>query len=290
MTDSQPIQYPKIDPQLERSLLGIEIPPCPEILLRIMTEMHKQEPDYHRLADLISADVALAAGLIKTTNSPFFARSQRARSVHDALTILGLRNASHTIAGIILRNIFPNTPNMVRFWDTSARTARLSAWLAYKLDIPGFHADDAYTFGLFHDCGIPILLVRFPQYKEVLGQANRNTQTEFTAIEESLVQTNHAIVGSALTRSWWLPEDMSLSIRHHHDLSVLAPNSNLPKIHRQYIATTQLAEHFSQQQLGLDFTEEWPKFRTASLETLQIDEEDLEFLYNEARQVVSATE
>jgi HD-like signal output (HDOD) protein len=290
MTASPSSHDPKIDAQLERSLLGIEIPPCPEILIRIMAEMHKEEPDYHRLTNLISADVALSAGLIKTTNSPFFARSQRARSVHDALTILGLRFASHTIAGIILRNLFPNTPNMVRFWDASARTARLCAWLAYKLDIPGFHADDAYTFGLFHDCGIPVLMVRFPQYKEVLAQANRNSQTEFTLIEESLIQTNHAVVGSALTRSWWLPEDMCQAIRHHHDLTALVPNSPLPKAHRQFIATTQLAEHFSQQQLGLDFTEEWPKFCAASLKTLQIDEEDLEFLHNEAKQIVSAAE
>lgn len=290
MTDSPSIQPPKIDPQLERSLLGIQLPPCPQILIRIMAEMHKEEPDYHRLSDLISADVVLAAGLIKTTNSPFFARPQRARTVHDALSILGLRAASHTIAGIILRNLFPNTPNMVRFWDASARTARLCAWLAYKLDIPGFHPDDAYTFGLFHDCGIPLLMMRFPQYKDVLGQANRNTQTEFTAIEESLVHTNHALVGSALAQSWWLPEDMCRAIRHHHDLTALAPDSILPKPQRQFIATTQFAEHFSQQQLGLDFTEEWPKFCAASLETLQIDEEDLEFLYAEAKQIVSAPE
>jgi HD-like signal output (HDOD) protein len=290
MTDSPSIQPPKIDPQLERALMGIEIPPCPDILIRIMAEMHKEEPDYHRLGNLISADVALSAGLIKTTNSAFFARSQRARSVHDALTILGLRVASHTIAGIILRNLFPNTTRMERFWDASARTARLCAWLAHKLDISGFSADDAYTFGLFHDCGIPILMLRFPQYKEVLGQANRNTQTEFTAIEESLVHTNHAIVGCALSQSWWLPEDMCQAILHHHELTALTPDSTLTKSHRQFIATTQFAEHFSQQQLGLDFTEEWPKFCAASLQTLQIDEDDLEFLYTEARQIVAAPE
>jgi HD-like signal output (HDOD) protein len=290
MTDSPSIQAPIIDPQLERSLLDIEIPPCPEILIRIMGEMHKEEPDYHRLSNMISADVALSAGLIKTTNSPYFARAQRARSVHDALTILGLRVAGHTIAGIILRNLFPNTPNMVRFWDASARTARLSAWLAHKLDIPGFHPDDAYTFGLFHDCGIPILMVRFPNYKEVLGLANRDTQNEFTKTEEALVNTNHALVGSALAQSWWLPEDMCLAIHHHHDLKALTPDSTLPKFHRYYIATNQFAEHFSQQQLGLDFTQEWPKFSAACLETLQIDEEDLEFLYTEAKQIVAASD
>jgi hypothetical protein len=70
-------------------------------------------------------------------------------------------------------------------------------------------------------------------------------------------------------------------------LKALAPDSALPKSHRQFIATTQFAEHFSQHQLGLDFTQEWPKFSSACLETLQIDEEDLEFLYAEARQIVA---
>ena len=74
MTEHSPSKHSTTDLQLERSLLGIEIPPCPDILVRIMNEMHKEEPDYHRLSDLISADVALAAGLIKTTNSPFFVR------------------------------------------------------------------------------------------------------------------------------------------------------------------------------------------------------------------------
>lgn len=290
MTDSPPTLTPKHDPLLERTLLDIGIPPCPEILIRIMVEMNKEEPDYHRLSNIISADVALSAGLIKTTNSPFFVRSQRVRSVYDALTVLGLRVASHTIAGIILRNIFPSTPSMVRFWDSSARTARLCAWLAHKLDIRGFIPQDAYTFGLFHDCGIPVLMGHFSGYKEVLAQANHDSLNEFTASEDAHLKTNHAIVGNALARSWWLPEDMCLAILHHHSMTALAPNSTLPQSIRQFIAITQFAEHFSQQQLGLDITQEWPKFSAESLKTLQIDEDDLEFLYTEAAQIVATAE
>lgn len=287
MTDSSSTASEKHDPLLERALLEIGIPPCPDILVRIMAEMGKEEPDYHRLSNIISADVALAAGLIKTTNSPFFARTQRARSVHDALTILGLKASSHTIAGIILRNIFPSTPNLTRFWDASARKARLCAWLANKLDIHGFNADDAYTFGLFHDCGIPVLMARFPNYRDVLGQANLDSQHEFTASEDSVLKTNHAEVGSALAHSWWLDADMCLSIRNHHNLTALAPGSTLSKPNRLFIATVHFAEHFSQQQLGLDLTQEWSKFGAACLETLQIDEDDMEFLYSEAKQIVA---
>lgn len=290
MTDEQPKYHAKADPQLEHSLLEIEIPPCPEILIRIIAETGKEEPDFNRLSELISADVALAGGLLKTTNSPFFIRPQRARSVHDALSILGLRVASHTIAGIILRKAFPESPSMIRFWEASARTARLCAWLAARLDIPGLNADDAYTYGLFHDCGIPVLIGRFPNYKEVLGAANLDAETEFTVREEALVQTNHAVVGCALAQKWWLPEDMYVAIRHHHQVKALAPESDLPLNSRLFIATTQLAEHIVQEQLGLDMTQEWPKLGAASLRALKVDDEDLSFLYSEAQQILRTAE
>jgi HD-like signal output (HDOD) protein len=124
----------------------------------------------------------------------------------------------------------------------------------------------------------------------VLGEANRNSQNEFTASEESLVKTNHALVGSALAQSWWLPEDMCLSIRHHHDLKALAADSTLPRSHRLFIATTQFAEHFAQQELGLGITQEWPKFVNLCLQTLQIDDDDLEFLYAEARKILTSSD
>jgi HD-like signal output (HDOD) protein len=286
MTEDRQRIQPKTDPLLERTLLEVEIPPCPEILIRIIAEMHKDEPDFNTLTDLISADVSLAAGLLKTTNSPFFLRPQRARSVHDALSILGLRVVSHTVAGIILRKAFPDAPSMVRFWDASARTARLSAWLAMKLDIPGLNADDAYTYGLFHDCGIPVLIARFPNYKEVLAAANSDADVEFTAREEALLQTNHAAVGCALAQKWWLPEDMYVAIRHHHQAKALEPGSNLPLNSRMFIATSQFAEYISQQKLGLEMTQEWSKLGAGCLRTLKIDNEDLDFLFEEARQVL----
>jgi HD-like signal output (HDOD) protein len=288
MTEDRQRFKQQSDPVLERTLLEVEIPPCPDVLLRIIAEMQHEEPDFNRLTDLISADVSLAAGLLKTTNSPFFIRPQRARSVHDALSILGLRVVSHTVAGIILRKAFPDSPSMVRFWDASARTARLCAWLAMKLDMPGLNADDAYTYGLFHDCGIPVLIGRFPDYKEVLAAANADPAKEFTAREEERVQTNHAAVGCALAQKWWLPEDMYVAIRHHHQVKALQPGSALPQSSRMFIATAQFAEYISQQHLGLDLTQEWPKLGPGCLRTLKIDDEDLAFLLDEANAILSS--
>jgi HD-like signal output (HDOD) protein len=207
------------------------------------------------------------------------------------LVILGLNVASRAVAGIILRKTFPTVPNMDRFWDASSRFARLSGWLALQLQSVELPAEDAYTFGLFRDCGIPVLLKRLPSYSSVLNSANNETERGFTQVEDAVLPTNHAMVGCVLAQSWWLPEEICLAIRHHHDRSVLTTTTSPPPLlSRKLIAVTQLAEHFVQQQLGLSFTQEWGKLGEACLNLLDLEASQLEALAFEAAPVIAADE
>ncbi len=279
----------EVDNLIERSILDVGIPPCPVILDRFITEARRDEPDFSRLATIIGTDVGLSAGLIKTANAPYFGMRQRVRSVNEALAILGLKTASRAVAGLILRKTFPNIPNLERFWDASARIAHLSGWLAQHFDIRGLRAEDTYTFGLFRDCGIPVLLGRFPHYEKVLAEANNDAERSFIAVEETALPTNHAMVGCILAQSWWLPEEICLAIRNHHDLVALESlGSKLPMQSRRLIATSQLAEHIVQRQFGLSLTQEWTKLGSACLKILELEETQLEALYIEAEPVLNA--
>jgi HD-like signal output (HDOD) protein len=279
-----------VDDLLARSIIDIGIPPCPSILDRFMSESQKDDPDYNRLAHIIGADVSLSASLIKTANSPYFGTRQRVRSANEALAVLGLNTASRAVAGIILRRTFPHVPNLERFWDASARIARLSGWLAQQFEL-GIRPEDAYTFGLFRDCGIPVLLAKFPVYPSVLAAANQDAVRSFTDIEDAALPTNHAMVGCLLAQSWWLPEEICLAIRSHHDLVALeSDKSSLPIISRKLVAASQLAEHIVQQQLGLSRTQEWLKLGQACLNVLGMSEEFLEAMYLEATPIAAADE
>ena len=97
MTTPTPDPTRQVDGVLERSLRDLDIPPRPLILDRIRDEMHRPEPDPGRIARLIGRDVGLAAGLIKTANSPYFGYTLRARSVAEALLMLGLDTASREL-------------------------------------------------------------------------------------------------------------------------------------------------------------------------------------------------
>ncbi|MBK8121648.1 MAG: HDOD domain-containing protein [Sulfuritalea sp.] len=280
-----------LDSLMEGSLRDIGIPPRPAILERISSEMLREEPDYKRLATIIGADVALSAGLIKTANSPFFGYRIRARTINEALMLLGLDVASRALAGIILRRVFPNSLHLERFWDASARIARVSGWLARRVGNQKLRPDDAYTFGLFRDCGIPVLMMRFPEYKGILARANSEEELGFTAIEEAQLPTNHAIVGCMLAHSWWLPEEIYLAIRYHHDPKVIATPSITPPLTSRYrIAISQFAEHLVQRHTGLSHTHEWPKLGEACLKLLDIAEDDIEDILAEAVPVIAAEE
>ncbi len=290
-TTDTPPPPSQVDTLVEGSLKDIGIPPRPAILDRISREMLKEEPDYKRLANVISADVGLAGSLIKTANSPFFGYRNRVRSINEALMMLGLDVASRAIAGIILRKAFPNSPHLERFWDASARIARVSGWLARYAGNHKLRPDDAYTFSLFRDCGIPVLMRRFPDYSRVLTRANSEEKLGFTAVEEAQLPTNHAMVGCLLAQSWWLPEELCLAVRHHHDLATIETPSLTPPLTSRYrIAIAQFAEYLVQRHTGLGHTREWPKLGAACLKLLDIAEDEIDGILAEAVPVIDAGE
>ena len=280
-----------IETLLETSLKDIGIPPRPVILERFSVEMLKPEPDYKRLSTIIGADVGLSAGLIKTANSPYFGYRRRVRSINEALMTLGLEVTSSAIAGILLRKAFPDSLRLERFWDASARIARLSGWLAQYLGIHGLRPEDAYTFGLFRDCGIPVLLRRHPEYRQILAQANEEGERRFTDIEDSHLPTNHAMVGHVLALSWWLPADISLAILDHHEVTMVETTPFAPPLASRYrIAIAQFAESLLQRHTGLSHTEEWPKLGAACLQLLNIAESDIDGILAQSVRVMEAEE
>lgn len=290
-TRGRPNGRPSLANALDDAIRAIDIPPRPQIIDRIRVEVLSENPCFHRIGQLIKADVGLAAGLLKTANSPYFGLRTRVRSVSEALVLLGLELTARAVAAISLRRAFPNSAHYVRFWDSSARIAALSGWLAQTLAPPGLNAADAYTFGLFRDCGIVILLRRFADYRQTLARANGDAERSFTAVEQADYPTDHAVVGSLLATEWWLPEEICQAIRAHHEPSAIAClGADPPLVGSRLIAVSQTAEHLLQQLTGASRTQEWTKLGQASLLLLGLTEESLRELHAEAATILAATD
>lgn len=192
------------------------IPPCPTILTRLVKEMREDEPDFRRVAQLIGADVGLAATMLKTVNSPFYGLRAKATTVQQAVALLGLRNITQTITGLLLANAFPVAQSrlMAKFWRDSVRVAYAAAHLAAHTGVGD--RQDAYTFALFRDIGVAVLLRRHRDYEAFFGEAVATPDMTLPELEGERYGTTHCEIGAALAQSWLLPDALCEGIAVHH--------------------------------------------------------------------------
>ncbi|MBS1141223.1 MAG: hypothetical protein H6R13_2676 [Proteobacteria bacterium] len=275
-------QPDEMEKRMKIEIREIGIPPRPTILSEIEQETAKDEPDFIKLAKLLSQDVGLSASLIKVANSPYFSFGKKVPTVQEAMLVLGLKLVVQTVAGLALQQVFKHVPNMERFWDSSASNAQISSWLARQIGKKwAIRPEDAYTFSLFRDCGIPVLLSPFPEYQAILAQANSERKLAFTDIEDQAMGINHAVVGADLAGNWLLPEETCLAIRHHHDAGIFANESAIPERTKVLVAISHLAEYLMQQEAGRGQSCEWEKLGTACLSCLGIDTDQLQSICDE---------
>ena len=270
--------FPQTDPgsELARLLGDIVIPVRPQIIADLMKERARDEPDFLLIQRLIKADVSMSAAMLKAANSPLFGVRSRVTSVAQATQLLGLKHVLTVAMGVAMRQSLQgcDAVSLDRFWDSAEATATICARMAKQLRATD--PDEAYSFGLFHDCGIPLLTRRFAHYKDVLRSANAASSMAFTDIEDQMIGTNHAVVGYFLARSWLFPEPLCEAINCHHDLETFTREDFKSPTARVLIALGHCAEHIQHLRRRGSEDMEWIKFAGLALDYLGIGRGEFE--------------
>ncbi len=207
-------------------LSGEALPSVPAVAMQVIRRCGNPGIDFAELADLISADSALTARLLRVANTCEFRGRRRVGSLRAALGRLGL---SHTRA-LVLRFAFaselqdrvPPGFDIESFWRTSLTTCQAAVKLARRVN-PGC-ADDAFSAGLLQDIGILALRCALgDDYAEVLEEQASFPTRELHEIEQRRVDTTHMAVGSWLLAEWGLPPSIHRPALHHHSLESEMP-------------------------------------------------------------------
>jgi HD-like signal output (HDOD) protein len=256
----------------EESLKKIRLPSCPVILTRLLREMRADEPDFSVVAKLISSDVRLAGEMIKTVNSPFYGLQVKVSSIQHALNVIGLRNVTQLVTGLLLRDAFAAgaTKRMQVYWKSTVRIALLNACLARSLVV--LDRDEAYTFALFRDCGVLGMMANFDRYEPLLAGAEL-CGTRATDAEDERHGINHAALGYYLTRSWFLPEHMCEGVLRHHEHDQLPTGIERSSV--EHIALAIAAEWLYLRKLGKIDSSQWNEAGEFVLRTLGTSERAL---------------
>lgn len=268
---------PNIDEQQASQLLeGLSIPPQPVVLTELLKEQKKDEPNLSQIARIISKDLSLSALVLKSINSPVFGLQRECQSINHATMLLGLGNVINITSGAALRMQLgdSNDKALSTFWDMSAETALAASGISRLLNLG--EPDEAYTLGLFHNAGIPILMGKFPDYRQRLQAGLQEGTRPLPELEDEQFHTHHAIVGYFLGRNWHLPDQLSEVIREHHNYALLEEGSSPVQ---DAIAILALASHIiAQYRSNLDW-DEWHLAQGPVLDYLHMSESDYEELF-----------
>ncbi len=274
---------------IQKVLQGISVPPQPQIMVDLQMEQVMPNPDLRAIAKLIGQDPGLSGALLKLVNSPFFGLTNRIASIQQAVNLLGCNTVINLINAQSIRGELTDEAivTLNRFWDTAQDVAMTCLTLAKRL---GYHSpDEAYTLGLFHNCGIPLMLKRFPAYMTVLEEAYANATDERRVVdtENQLLNTNHAVVGYFTAKSWNLPLHLCEAIASHHNaLAIFTEDASRDAQLKTLLAILKMAEHIcaSHRVLGNQAQDhEWQSIEQLVLEYVGLSEYDFENLRESIR-------
>ncbi|MGX9864054.1 HDOD domain-containing protein [Pseudomonas sp. HN2] len=222
------------------------MPAQPQIMVDLQMEQYMPDPDLEVIAKLISQDPGLSGALLKIVNSPYYGLSNKITSIQRAVNLLGSRSIINLINAQSIKGEM-NDDTIVtlnRFWDTAQDVAMTCLTLAKRIGTQA--GDEAYALGLFHDCGVPLMLQRFPNYMTVLEEAYASASPDCRVVdtENRVFNTNHAVVGYYTAKSWRLPEHVSAAIANHHNaLAIFNDESSKNSQLKNLLAILKMAEH-----------------------------------------------
>ncbi|MFT3930175.1 MAG: HDOD domain-containing protein [Spongiibacteraceae bacterium] len=226
--------------QIKTLLHGITIPSQPQILVDLQLEEMSPDCSLQRIADIITLDPGLCGSLLKIVNSAAFGLN--VLSVHKACALLGIQGVLNIANALSIRGALSDDDivSLARFWDSAADVAMLAANIAQETGLA--KPDEIYSVALFHNCGIPLLMKRFIHYDEILRTAY--TSPHILDEENRRLNTDHAIVGYYIAKSWRLPDAVCSAIRDHHRVQpIFADPFYADTTSKNLLAILKMAEH-----------------------------------------------
>lgn len=256
---------------IDALLNGVTIPPRPSLLVSLDAELKSDSPNPKVVEALITKDVGVSAAMLRTLNSPLFGLSRKVGSVLQAVQLLGMRNVRNVVTGLMLRNAAGGGASLERFWDSAEQVASINVLVCGLL--PRVPREECYTFGLFRDCGIPMLMQRFPDYRETLRLAAGDPRP-MTEVEDERHGTSHAAVGHVIGRVWGLSDTVRAAILHHHEVDLFASADDTHPMSHTLVAINILAEHLNDTAQRMREDRQWARHGNEVLDYLGLSNTD----------------
>ena len=220
---------------------GIKLPPQPAVLEELHHLLTRGVSDVRILARSISQDPAWSLHCSRSHRAvPSRTCSPSSRSSTSCR-----RSASkadlNIVQAVSLANAVPakhNAKAFEAFWVRSRAVAQMAMLIAEeRVSVCNIFPDQAYLAGIFHDCGVPVLMQRFHHLLQAM-HLDEPGGGPIWPEEDQRFNADHCVVGYLVGKHWKLPEFICDAIRYHHEIGSMGSHAA-----RTMVAIVQLAIH-----------------------------------------------
>ena len=227
--------------ELETAIMtAADLPTIPVVAIKVMQLIESENATAEELAKVVASDPAVAARVLKISNSSFYGCQRQIQTLSSAIVVLGFSTLRSLVVAASVKQVYkPYGLTEKMLWEHS-----FAAGLAARIIASQTRAsneEEAFLAGLFHDIGKIIMnsLDRV-KFQEVM-QHCYNEGISFGEAERSIYPFSHDEVGAYVIKKWNLPEILTTAILQHHTMEFGVADS--PAV-VNLTAVTSLADQF----------------------------------------------
>lgn len=213
----------------------------PFVARKILETLNNEDCTINDLSAIIEKDQAIAARVLKISNSALYGLRHEVSSLRQAILILGLKTIRSLVLSVSTRGLYKNFGMKEKIlWDHSVGAA-----IASKMISAGFGAEVgevSFVGGLMHDLGKTVMNNESP---DVFGEVMMNVyndDNESIAAEEGMYGFNHAEIGARVIEKWGFNFLLVNILEMHHLTNIKLEDIDNPTVAKN-VAVVNLADH-----------------------------------------------
>ena len=244
--------------ELERLVTEAEdIPTVPESLIQIMRVLDDQDSGPADLARVVRLDAPLMAKILRLANSPYYQHPGRLADINRCVAVLGYRTVRQmaltvSVATSLVQAVARTAGRLDyrELWRHSVVVGAMAKELAVLTGHP--EPEEVFTAGLLHDIGKYLIEISDAARYDRLIERRSAEGRPLIEMEREEFGFDHAEIGAAFSKVWYLPEPMVETLGGHHG------RSGKDAGHPRHVALVMLADYLantmlpSRSDLGFD--------------------------------------
>lgn len=192
-----------------------DLPTIPVVATKVMQLIESESATAEELAKVVASDPAVAARVLKISNSSFYGCQRQIQTLSHAIVVLGFATLKSLVVAASVKQVYqPYGLTEKMLWEHSFGAGLAARIIAKETRLVS--EEEAFLGGLFHDIGKTIMnTMNSKQFQDAMQRCYNDGLT-FEAAERQVYSYTHSEVGGLVIKKWNFPDMLMRAVLDHH--------------------------------------------------------------------------